>query len=193
MRKLIIITALAAAGIAAPAMAQDSGSFTGFRVEGLVGWDRVQKSGGHGDGVAYGVGAGYDFQTGGAVLGIEGEAGDSSVNRCTAGIVTPGDRLCLDAGRDLYVGGRVGGVVGNSTLLYAKGGYTNARMRATFNDGLAGAGNFSIGRDLDGYRIGGGVEQRIGSNTYLKAEYRYSHYQDGFARHQVLGGFGFRF
>jgi len=46
---------------------------------------------------------------------------------------------------------------------------------------------------LDGYRIGGGVEEKIGHNSFVKAEYRYSHYQHGFARHQVVGAFGFRF
>ena len=62
--------------------------------------------------------------------------------------------------------------------------------------------------ELDGYRVGAGVEQSIGTNTYAKLEYRYSNYSsadfrfdgnttDSFDvdtdRHQVLVGVGMRF
>jgi outer membrane immunogenic protein len=197
MRKLLILSAAAAAtaaaGFAAPAMAQERGDFTGVRVEGLVGWDRAQVPNDHADGIAYGVGLGYDFQMGGAVLGIEGEAGDSSAKKCVTGVAAAGDRPCADAGRDLYVGGRVGAAVGAGTLLYAKAGYTNARFDTNYNANLAGVGNVSTRRDLDGVRVGGGIEHKLGSNAYVKAEYRYSNYQDNVDRHQVVAGFGFRF
>ena len=42
-------------------------------------------------------------------------------------------------------------------------------------------------------RVGAGVEQQLGTNLYAKAEYRYSNYEAGIERHQVLGGVGFRF
>src|SRR3546814_18059784 len=63
--------------------------------------------------------------------------------------------------------------------------------------------------NLDGYRLGAGVEQKVGSNAYAKVEYRYSNYGDArleFAnggntdnfsvdtdRHQVVAGVGWRF
>ena len=63
--------------------------------------------------------------------------------------------------------------------------------------------------DTDGYRLGAGVEQAIGTNTYAKLEYRYSNYGEGEVdyvngpdsgrfnldtdRHQVVVGFGLRF
>ena len=121
MRSLVTVAAFAATAFAVPAIAQDNAasadsSFSGPRVEGLVGWDRVQNHG-HDSGVNYGVGAGYDFQSGGMVFGVEAEAADSTTKRCV-GARTPVDpRICAKSGRDLYVGGRVGTVVGSRTLL----------------------------------------------------------------------------
>jgi outer membrane immunogenic protein len=192
MRKLIVVASLAAASLATPALAQDKGPFTGIHIEGLAGWDRTQAQGGHKDGVAYGVGAGFDFQAGRALLGVEGEASDASTNECVSATITAGDRLCAKAGRDLYVGGRIGALVGASTLLYAKAGYTNARYALNYTE-PTGVNNFRLHENLDGVRVGGGIEQAVGRNAYVKAEYRYSNYEQGFDRHQVVAGFGFRF
>jgi outer membrane immunogenic protein len=191
--KKIIIAALAASALAAPALAQDAAPFTGFRLEGLVGYDNLKGNGGGRDGVAYGVGAGYDFQLGGAVLGIEGEAMDSSTKGCETAFLTTTDRICANAKRDLYAGARVGVAVAPSTLLYAKAGYTNARVRVNYTDPTTPANSFSAADNLDGVRVGAGVEQKLGTNLYAKAEYRYSNYEAGIERHQVLGGIGFRF
>jgi outer membrane immunogenic protein len=193
MRKLII-AALAASALATPALAQDGARFSGVRVEGIAGWDRNQISGGRSDGIHYGAGLGYDFRAGGAVLGIEGEAGDSTADECATGVTAAGDRLCAEAGRDLYVGGRVGALVGPSTLVYAKAGYANTRLRLDYDANLAGTtGDFTTHGDYDGLRVGGGIEQAIGRNAFVKAEYRYSNYEQGYEKHQVVGGFGFRF
>ena len=193
MRKMIV-AALMAGSFAAPAFAQDAAPFSGFRVEGLVGYESDEVEGDSSDGVNYGIGLGYDFQSGGMVFGIEGEAADSTVDECIDGAIIVGDELCAQFRRDLYVGGRVGGVVGSNTLVYAKAGYTNARVGIDYEDGTAGTVNdFSAGENLEGVRVGGGVEFGIGSNAYAKAEYRYSNYEQGFAKHQGVIGFGFRF
>jgi outer membrane immunogenic protein len=188
------LAALLAGTVATPALAQSNagGTFTGLRVEGIVGGDRVQADG-HEDGVVYGVGVGYDMQMGGAVVGIEAEASDSSADVCDKDVDVIGDRLCIGAKRDLYVGGRVGAAVGTSTLIYGKAGYTNARFGFDYDDGGNGSNDFGDGRNLDGVRVGAGVETLLGSNSFVKAEYRYSNYEQGVERHQVLGGFGFRF
>lgn len=186
----IVVAALFAASAATPALAQDKAPFTGARVEALAGWDRVQNNG-HDDGIGYGLAAGYDFQTGMGLVGIEAEAADSSVKQCVGSTTLADPRLCARAGRDLYVGGRVGTVLGGNTLLYAKAGYTNARAKLTSNDGT---GRVNLGStDLDGVRVGVGAEYALGTNAFVKTEYRYSNYENGFARHQVVGGFGFRF
>jgi outer membrane immunogenic protein len=195
MRKLLVVASLAAASIAAPAFAQDSGSpsFTGFRVEGLAGWDRPHTSGNHSDGLLYGVGAGYDYQAGRMVIGVEGEASDSTAKRCFVGVDATGDRLCTKAGRDLYVGGRIGAVVAPTTLLYAKAGYTNARVNTDYTGVAGGLASFNARDNLNGFRVGAGVQQSLGGNAYVKAEYRYSNYEHNYDRNQVVAGFGFRF
>jgi len=193
MRKYIL-AALAATTLSAQAFAQDRVPFSGVRVEAIVGWDRNKVTGGNSDGVNYGAGVGYDFRAGGAVLGIEGEAGDSTADECATNISGAGDKLCAEAGRDLYVGGRVGALVGPSTLLYAKAGYANTRLRLDYDANLPGAtGDLTSHGDYDGIRVGAGVEQAIGRNAFVKAEYRYSNYEQGYEKHQVVGGFGFRF
>jgi outer membrane immunogenic protein len=183
MSKLIIAAVLASAAM--PAFAQDApassdASFTGAHIEALGGWDRVQGQNSHDDGALYGVGAGYDIQRGKAVFGIEGEASDSTQKESVGGVTE-------HAARDLYVGGRIGAVIGGNNLLYAKAGYTNARYTLSGT----GTGTFA-GGNLDGVRVGAGIEHEMGK-AFVKAEYRYSNYEQGVSRNQVVAGVGLRF
>ncbi|TPG20845.1 porin family protein [Sphingomonas koreensis] len=219
MRKLVL-TALAAtfgaAGFAAPALAQSTGPFDGPRIGVIAGYDGLRPGRGPAsdigsnngaDGFLYGAEAGYDHQMGRFVLGAEGEVAGSTAKADN----DPMDPQELGygrvkAGRDLYAGVRAGYLVTPTTMIYAKGGYTNARLDLTHNDGTTNTGEHF---NLDGYRVGAGVEQAIGRNTYAKVEYRYSNYGDArleYAngantnnfdvntdRHQVVAGVGFRF
>lgn len=207
MRTIMIAAALLATTAAVPAMAQDAGTFTGPRVEGLIGYDALQSGGDGGDetidGVSYGIAAGYDYSLGSIVLGIEGEFADSSAKHTSTDIVD-GFSSRISTGRDLYVGGRVGFPVTPSTLLYAKGGYTNTKINTSFDDGDE---RLKFGSNVDGFRLGAGVEQAFGPNLYGKVEYRYSNYSNlklsedlggsetdiDLDRHQVMAGLGFRF
>ena len=194
MRKFAFAAALLAGTVATPALAQDNPNLGGFHVDGIVGWDRSSIQNEHANGVTYGVGAGYDFRSGNAIFGVEAEASDSTADRSVTGAVITGDSLRVRAGRDLYVGGRVGFGVGSNSLIYAKAGYTNARFRADYDDGTAAtAADFVQRTNLDGIRAGVGAQIGVGSRAYLRTEYRYSNYQDGVDRHQVVGGFGVRF
>lgn len=193
MRKYIF-AALLAGTVATPAMAQYAAPFTGARVEGIVGYDRVgvEDLDDDQDGVTYGGGLGYDFQMGNLVAGIEGEATLSTVEECENGSIIAGDELCAQVGRDLYAGGRIGTVVGSNTLLYAKAGYTNTRLQTEYTvpgDTFVETENVN----LDGIRVGAGAEFALGPNSFAKAEYRYSNYEQDFEKHQVVAGFGFRF
>ena len=191
MRKYVV-AALLAAGVATPAFAQDTQSFSGLRVEGLVGYDRAEVEDAGSDGISYGVGVGYDMRAGGAVFGVEAEATESTVDECVGGVEVTGDELCAKLGRDLYVGGRAGALVGPNALLYAKAGYTNGRVKLDY-DAPGTTADFSDSANLDGVRVGAGVEFGLGTNAYAKAEYRYSNYEQGFEKHQGVVGFGFRF
>lgn len=189
MRK-ILTTAVLALAATGPALAQDRAPFTGARVEGLVGWDRVQ-NGGHDDALGWGGMVGYDMQMGRSLVGVEAEITDSNNKDCAGAATAPDPRLCLKTARDLYAGGRIGMVTGDSMLLYAKAGYTNMRGKFTSDDGTT---ETTLAKsDLDGIRVGVGAEYALSGNSFAKAEYRYSNYEQGIERHQVMAGFGFRF
>lgn len=224
MRKLTLSLLVAGSAMATPAFAQDAPVnpvFTGPRVAVLGGYDAIRPGSSEDsdidgdnqtvDGFLYGGEIGYDFAAGRALIGIEGELTDStgkvSVNSTDPTFFGFG-RVKTD--RDLYVGLRAGILATPRTLIYAKGGYTNAKLDVVASDGTSTeSGDFK----LDGYRVGAGVEQAIGNslfqNAFVKLEYRYSNYgnakfdfanggtTDSFDvdtdRHQVVAGFGIRF
>lgn len=179
MKTVIFAAVAAVSAVSAPAFAQEAAPFTGARAEAIVGYDKLDTNDafvGKPDGFLYGLGLGYDMQLGGAVLGIEGEIADSTAKRDLGG-------FDLDAARDLYIGARAGFVAGDRALVYAKAGYTNARIET---EGFGGENG-------DGVRVGAGVEYKLGGQLFAKGEYRYSNYEAGVERHQVVGGLGIRF
>jgi outer membrane immunogenic protein len=218
MRKYLL-AALAAGVATAPAVAQDTAAspFTGPRVGAIVGYDSIG-AGSEADtdndendqsveGLLYGVEVGFDADVGGAVVGVEAELTDSTgkyeVNSSDPEFFGFG-RIATD--RDIYIGARAGILATPNTLVYAKGGYTNARLNVLGTDGET---EFDENYKLDGWRLGAGVEQSFGNNTYAKLEYRYSNYDEGeieidegdefefdnidVDRHQVAVGVGVRF
>jgi outer membrane immunogenic protein len=134
------------------------------------------------------------------VFGIEGEITDSTASTRTSNLLTVNDQFRVEAGRDLYVGGRIGTAISSQALLYAKAGYTNARVESRYTT-TSGNVTTQIRDDvnLDGFRVGAGLEYNLTPSAYVKGEYRYSHYGkiDGYDtdldRHQLLAGVGIRF
>ena len=201
MRKLVLVpVALGTAIAALPASAQTAAPFTGPRVEALAGYDNL-KDGGDGDsegrdGFLYGGAIGYDIQAGGVVLGADAELTDSTSRARSYNAFVAGDRFSVNAGRDIYLGGRVGYVISPLAMIYVKGGYTNARVESRYS---TGTGDFRDHTNLDGFRVGAGLEYNLTPTAYVKGEYRYSHYGDvdgydiDLDRHQLLGGVGIRF
>jgi len=203
----------------AAAYAQDRAPFTGPRVEAMTGYDNF-RSGEQDDGdntsedegdesidsIAYGAAVGFDFNAGNLVLGVEGEYSDSAAEQDFNETIDGTEFLGqIGIGRDIYVGGRVGFTAAPRTLIYAKGGYTNTAIESAFT---SGGDRIDFDTTVDGWRLGAGVEQMLGQNAYVKAEYRYSNYNglqfddDLFGdedididldRHQVIAGVGFRF
>jgi len=199
MKHLILAAAILAPGVAA-AQSAPVAPFEGARVEGLLGYDSQQApfpgDAADSNGILYGVAAGYDLRRGNLVLGAEAELTGASTDTRGDGVFAPGDRIVIDAGRDLYAGGRVGFVVAPTTMVYGKLGYTNARVDIDYRGAAGGAG--LAARDSDtsgGVRAGAGAEVAVAGNTYVKGEYRYSDYGSRTIdhRHQLVIGAGFRF
>jgi outer membrane immunogenic protein len=192
-----LIAGLIAGTLATPALAQDAppppGPPAGFHVEGIVGYDSARIYQDSDGGLLYGIGAGYDFRAGQVLVGIVGEAVESTNRGCIDNFAVPGDSLCSRAGRDLYIGARAGVNVARNVLLYATAGYTNARFRVDYNDAPGGTNTFGYSENLDGARVGLGAEFGIGRNAFIRTEARYSNYERGSDRGQFVGGFGFRF
>ena len=217
MRKLHLALLAAPLAAAAPALAQDTNPvFTGPRVEATLGYDHVgagsSVSNNNGrddqkiDGLLYGGGVGYDVALGGLVVGAEGEATGSTARNSQNSYTSTFGYGRVKQGRDLYIGGRVGVLAGPTTMIYAKGGYTNSRLRVLAGDTTQ---TTDTSFNLDGYRVGAGVEHALGTNSYAKVEYRYSNYGRAAIlygsgttsgkfdvdtdRHQVAVSYGFRF
>lgn len=180
MKQILFATAASAASlIATPALAQAAP--VGPRVEAVVGYDKVKALGESDGGALFGVGAGYDFAVAPSVsIGIDAEATGSTQK------VGDEDIASVEAGRDLYAGGRLSVAVSPSANLYVKGGYTNARFKAS-----DGVDNFS--ENFDGYRLGAGGQLAVSGKAYVGGEYRYSNYEDGLKRHQLALTVGTRF
>lgn len=201
--KLSIAVLAATTAFATPAFAQSQDqSFAGSHAEVIAGWDRVTDKSSYDvsrDGVTYGGNIGYDIQRGSTVFGVEGEVTGSTISERSSNVLNAGDRLRVKAGRDLYVGGRLGFVAGPRTLIYAKAGYTNAQFITDYDSpATTPALSFRQRDNYDGWRLGAGAEFKLTDKVFAKAEYRYSNYgsqTNGVdpERHQIVTGLGVRF
>jgi outer membrane immunogenic protein len=220
--KIATLAAASLAALATPAMAQTAAEipFSGFRVGGEVGYDHIRSGSSEDvdntrdlkqsiDGVEYGAVVGYDAPVGtnlriGAEASYAGSSAGRDYNNSQPTVFNLGN---VQADRDIYVGGRVGYVTSPSTMIYAKGGYTNQRYSVTGSDGTT---NLGQKLDTDGFRVGAGAEFAVSRNAYIGAEYRYSKYSKGEVdfggntpdgsrfnldtdRHQVVATAGVRF
>ena len=191
---LLLVTVIAAAE---PAVAQETASsFTGPRVEATVGWDQLrfdlQDTGGAGrdkmSDLGYGAAIGYDVALTPSLVGGVEVGGKLSDAAYATGYATNGGYL-RDR-RELSVAARLGTTVTPNTLLYGKVGYANLQIRQSAT--IAGVESGSI-RDLDGVLLAAGAEVKVSPKAYLKSEYRYTNYQDGYSGNAVTTGLGIRF
>ncbi len=222
MKKALIFAAtgaLSAFAVPAAAQVQNESPFTGLRGEVVGGYDNLRAGSDVDDdvnvdndqsidGLTYGVAVGYDVDVGSVVIGPEAEFTDSTGDvEFNNGDFEGFGFGNVSAGRDLYLGARIGINAAPNTLLYVKGGYTNAKLNIRNNDGTFESDNDF---DLDGYRVGAGAEYAFQQNAFVKLEYRYSNYSEGevdfdgnlpdtnrfnvdLDRHQVMAGLGVRF
>lgn len=186
MRQILTVV-LATTTLASPAIAQSDAAFSGFRLEAFGGLDEVEDD----RGAVYGGALGFDTRSGNWVFGATAEVNDSSVEECQTSVVVPGDEVCAEAGREFYIGGRVGYVIADNLLLYGALGYTNSRFRAVSTE--PGGAQVSLSENLDGARLALGLELNVAENAFARVELRGAALEDDFERGQLIGGVGIRF
>ena len=216
----LLLAAGSAVALAVPAHAQEDRSFSGPWVAGVAGYDKNQAGSTSDDdanedndqsaeGLVWGGAAGYDMDLGTMVIGAEAELTESTADvRTLEGDAENFGLGRVEAGRDIYLGARAGFKATPNTLVYAKAGYTNARYGFLGTDGEVSDEQHI---DVDGWRVGAGVEHKLGSNAFARLEYRYSKYSEAevdfepegipdtdpfdvdLDRHQLMAGVGWRF
>lgn len=195
----VLATILAAPFATASSAAQFDGPFVGAQVGwqsekmqdlkssiGTVPVDNTKSS------VTGGVFAGYDKTINGRfVVGAEAGLDVASDDEVTGSF--SGTSYSVDPKYAIDLTARVGYLVNPQTLLYARGGYTNARIRTTATNA---AGVDSASNSQDGWLVGGGAERQLNDHVSARAEYRYSKLSEGDGkdqRHRVLAGLSYRF
>ncbi len=208
----IIAAFIGAATVASPAAAQN---FSGPRVEGRFGYDGTNISikdirdfGGRGDfasgstasDLSIGGEVGFDVESGRLAFG-----GYAGVDLGENDEPFPERRVTFETGRNFTAGARVGYVVTPTVLLYAKGGYSNARLRPEFTTGVTAAQRATFAgfnRDRSGFHVGGGAEFAVAQSFYGRLDYAHHKYKDfqvdltnelSFRRNQLTAAIGFRF
>lgn len=86
---------------------------------------------------------------------------------------------------------RAGVKVGDSTLLYARGGFATRKLDVTIS--TAGTAPTTTGGDSSGWLIGAGIEQAFGPKLSGRLEYRYFNFEGPSSRQQVVVGLGYSF
>jgi len=198
--KTRLIIAAALAGWSVQASAQE---FNGPSIGVQAGWNSTDVRLPDGTSGVPGVDQSTDAFVGGAflaydyevvpsvVIGAQAEFNVAASDDFGSAGNTAGIRLDPRYSFDLTA--RAGYLVTPETLIYVRGGYSNARVRTTI---LKDAKGTSSSDNRDGWLIGGGAERMITDHISARLEYRYADLGEGpdkFDRHQVLVGAAYRF
>jgi outer membrane immunogenic protein len=143
--------------------------------------------------VTGGLYAGYDKHVAErVVIGAEASLDFASDDEAQSSVA--GTTFSVDPKYSFDLTARAGFLVTPDMLVYARGGYTNARVRTTLT---SVAGIQSDSDNQDGWLAGAGVERQVANNVSARFEYRYSKFsQDGDGkdnRNRVLAGLSYRF
>jgi outer membrane immunogenic protein len=190
---LISIPALAAdlpapVPAAAPVPYVAPSSWTGFYIGGELGWIRtdpryttaavllgtpflVSAATGK-DGLSYGVLAGYNYQVGNVVLGIEGDFQGWTVGKIRYTAIT-GDFLTAHSKWGGSVRGRLG-YAADRVMLYLSGGAAFLSSETSIpTTGISFGGDDT----RVGWTAGAGIDYAFTNNWFTGLEYRYSQFQ----------------
>ncbi|MCR4267778.1 outer membrane protein [Nitratireductor sp. ZSWI3] len=104
--------------------------------------------------------AGWNFQNGGFVYGLEGDLGYN-------GMKTKGEPVSAKGGLDGSLRGRLGYSVTDDLLLYTTAGFAAGRVTLT-------EGGKSDTNTMIGWTAGAGVDAKLTDNVFGRVEYRYT-------------------
>jgi len=167
--KRIVFSAMAVAAVTAPAAAQEATKFDGPFVGVQLGWQQDRRS-------------------------ATSSTVPPSTTRVTGDGLVYGGQVGYDVNN---VTARAGLLVSPESLLYARGGYSNARF--SFSNP---AGN---SESRNGYTLGAGYERSLTDKISARIEYAYSNYGSdtlpgiggpvdiNYRRHGITAGFNLRF
>ena len=158
--------------------------WTGFYVGGNVGWGWTDGSAdiasgggrgtvsGSGDGFLGGIQAGYNWQTGPWVVGVELDFQGSTGEGNVVGIAG-GNRTAFNAETPWFgtIRGRVG-YAWDRMMVYATGGALYGKSEIDGN--VTGVGPFSSSQSFWTWTVGGGVEWALVDRWTAKLEYLYA-------------------
>ncbi|WP_310497800.1 outer membrane beta-barrel protein [Sandarakinorhabdus sp.] len=201
---MIKFAILGLALVAAPVLAQDAGSnFNGPYIGAQAGWQQDRQTltvttpsssaTNSGSGLSYGGQVGYDIRLGGsAVLGGEVSLTGRSGR-------TDFDTFDLKQGRTFNATARLGFMPDDQSLIYARGGYANARY--TIENATT-----RVSENRNGFTVGAGYERYLAQNVSARLEYNYSDFgaddlsaaigagsRLDYSRHAVTAGVNLRF
>jgi outer membrane immunogenic protein len=125
-----------------------------------------------GSGVIGGGQAGFNYQSGGLVLGVEGSLAGADLNDDSPGPWWPTDRYATETGLLATVTGRLG-YAQDRWLVYGKAGWAGAEIDLTLNDTENGVRARSS-EWANGWIVGGGAEYAVGRHISLGVEYDYA-------------------
>lgn len=142
----------------------------------------VQDVGSNSSGFIGGGHAGYNYQIGQFVVGLEGDVNGSTShsNETNFGFVGDG-REEFDAS----IRGRIGYAF-DRVLIYATGGGAFGDFHSSLTDPFGVVESHNPG-DI-GWTVGGGLEYAIDNNWSVRAEYRYTDYRAGGINYTTLAG-----
>jgi outer membrane immunogenic protein len=163
-------------------------TWAGFYIGAMGGYASQSGSDGIKGGFAGGT-AGYNWQQGNIVFGLEADAAWADINNSVSGVVlVPGGAFATTTTAKIQDWGTVRGRIGYAfgpTLLYATGGYAWADTKISV--GIPGVFSGSDSQVHSGYAVGAGVEYMFAPKWSLKAEYLYKSFGSENYTYNVLG------
>ena len=163
----------------APTLSSWTGFYFGVHAGGAgqtVDWADISLTGervdNDGTGFIGGGQAGYNFQSGNVVFGVEASISGTTLDDSHRSLVSPVTvRYNTDISTIATVTGRLG-IVADRALFYVKGGWAGANVGISgTNTGIPDS--FSIDDWRNGWTVGGGVEMKVTRNVSLGLEYSY--------------------